>query len=132
MLKPWTISRTLDEIAEVFDANGVCWGPYQTFMELVADDPRCSTANPMFEEVEQPGIGTYLMPGSPLSFGAFERGPVRRAPALGEHTDEVLADVLGLSGAEIGRLHDGGVVAGPGRRMTSRGPDERWTRRGLF
>ncbi len=112
VLKPWTISRTLAEIAEPFDANGVCWGPYQTFMELVANDPRCSTENPMFEEVQQPGIGTYLMPGSPLSFGSFEREPVRRAPVLGEHTDEVLAEVLGLSDAEIGRLHDGGVVAG--------------------
>jgi 2-methylfumaryl-CoA isomerase len=35
------------------------------------------------------------------------------APKLGEHTDEVLAGVLGLSGAEIGRLHDSGLVAGP-------------------
>lgn len=113
VLKPWTIARTLPEIAEVFDANGVCWGPYQTFLQLVADDPRCSAENPMFEEVEQPGIGTYLMPGSPLSFGAAEREPVRRAPVLGEHTDEVLADLLGLSEGEIGRLHDAGVVAGP-------------------
>lgn len=112
ILKPWTIARTLDEIREVFDANGVCWGPYQTFMELVEHDPRCSTANPMFEEVEQPGIGTYLMPGSPVSFAAAPRVPVRRAPILGEHTDEVLADVLGLSDAEIGRLHRDGVVAG--------------------
>jgi 2-methylfumaryl-CoA isomerase len=112
VLKPWTIARTLDEIAAVFDANGVCWGPYQTFMQLVADDPRCSAANPMFEEVEQPGIGSYLMPGSPLTFGAAPREPVRRAPILGEHTDEVLAELLGLSGTEIGRLHDDGVVAG--------------------
>ena len=29
--------------------EGVCWGPYQTFMELVDHDPRCSTENPMFE-----------------------------------------------------------------------------------
>jgi 2-methylfumaryl-CoA isomerase len=36
-----------------------------------------------------------------------------RAPVLGEHTEEVLADVLGLSGSEIGRLYDGGIVAGP-------------------
>ena len=113
IIKPWTISRTLEQIREVFDAAGVCWGPYQTFLQLVAEDPRCSTANPMFQEVEQPGIGTYLMPGSPLSFGAFERGEVRRAPVLGEQTDEVLTEVLGLSGAEIGRLHDAGVVAGP-------------------
>ncbi|MGH2962862.1 MAG: CoA transferase [Solirubrobacterales bacterium] len=112
VLKPWTISRTLEEIREVFDAHRVCWGPYQTFTELVEHDPRCSPANPIFEEVEQPGVGTYLMPGSPLHFGEVDRVPVRRAPLLGEHTEEILADVLGLSEPEIGRLHDEGVVAG--------------------
>ena len=113
ILKPWTVSRTLDEIAEVFDANGVCWGPYQTFMELVDSDPRCSTENPMFEEVEQPGIGTYLMAGSPLEFAGNGRLSPRRAPLLGEHTDEILSEMLSLSDTEIGRLHDDGVVAGP-------------------
>jgi 2-methylfumaryl-CoA isomerase len=112
ILKPWTVARDFEEIREVFDRNDVCWGPYQTFRELVNDDPRCSLGNPLFDEVEQPGIGTYLMPGSPVSLSAFERQPVRRAPLLGEHTDELLADVLGLSEAEIGRLHDDGVVAG--------------------
>ena len=52
-----------------------------------------------------------MMPGTPLDFGALERMPVRRAPLLGEHTDEVLAGVLGLSEGEIGKLHDAGVVA---------------------
>ena len=113
MLKPWTSTRTVAEIKEIFDEHDVCWGPYQTFMQLVEEDPRCSTANPMFEELEQPGIGTYLMPGSPLEFSAIERVPVRRAPLLGEHTEEILADVIGLSESEIGRLHDEGVVAGP-------------------
>jgi 2-methylfumaryl-CoA isomerase len=113
LLKPWTVARTLDEIREVFDAHDVCWGPYQTFMELVDNDPRCSEQNPLFEEVDQPGIGTYLMAGSPLELSGFERLPVRPAPVLGEHTDEVLEEVLGLTDTEIGRLHDGGVVAGP-------------------
>ncbi|MGZ5326351.1 MAG: CoA transferase [Solirubrobacterales bacterium] len=113
ILKPWTIARTMEEIRGVFDANGVCWGPYQTFMELVDDDPRCSDENPMFEQLEQPGIGSYLMSGSPLNFGKVERVPVRRAPVLGEHTEEILADVLGLGEGEIGRLHDEGTVAGP-------------------
>ena len=113
VIKPWTVTRTLGEIREVFDAHGVCWGPYQTVRELVEEDPRCSPANPMFAQLEQPGIGEYLMPGSPLNFGEVQRVPVRRAPLLGEHTDEVLADVLGLAEREIGRLHDDGVVAGP-------------------
>jgi 2-methylfumaryl-CoA isomerase len=113
VLKPWTVARTLDEIREVFDRHDVCWGPYQTFMELVEEDARCSEENPLFDEVEQPGIGRYLMSGSPLELSAFERRPVRPAPQLGEHTDEVLADVLGLGDAAIGRLHDQGVVSGP-------------------
>ena len=113
VMKPWTIARTYEEIRETFDGHGVCWGPYQTFRELVEDDPRCSPANPMFEEVEQPGVGSYLMPGSPLDFGAAARVPVGPAPLLGQHTDEILAERLGLSDLEIGRLHDEGVVAGP-------------------
>ena len=113
ILKPWTISHTLEEISEIFDRHGVCWGPYQTFMQLVDEDPRCSTENPMFGEVEQPGIGTYLMAGSPLDFSEQGRLPATRAPMLGEHTDEILAELLSLSETEIGRLHDEGVVAGP-------------------
>jgi 2-methylfumaryl-CoA isomerase len=69
--------------------------------------------NPMFAEVEHPGIGTYLMPGSPLDFSAVPRLGPRRAPLLGEHTDQVLADVLSLSTREIARLREQGVVTGP-------------------
>ena len=112
-LKPWVLARRLDEVREIFDRHRVSWSPYQTFTELVDNDPRCSTGNPMFSEVEQPDIGTYLMPGSPLAFSRAERLEAKAAPALGEHTDEVLAGVLGLSEREIGRLHDVGLVAGP-------------------
>jgi 2-methylfumaryl-CoA isomerase len=111
LLRPWFEARDLATIRELFAGTGVSWGPYQTFRQLVTEDPRCSTANPMFAEVDHPGVGTYLMPSSPLDFSGAERVAVRRAPALGEHTDEILADVLGLSEREIGRLHDAGVVA---------------------
>ena len=113
LLRPWFAARELPEVREAFAGTGVSWGPYQTFRQLVEEDPRASAANPMFEAVEQPGIGTYLMPGTPLEFSGLERAPVRRAPLLGEHTDEVLADLLGLSPTEIGRLHDDGVVVSP-------------------
>ncbi|MGI8863698.1 MAG: CoA transferase [Solirubrobacteraceae bacterium] len=113
VLKEWMVVRTEAEIAEIFDRHDVCWGPYYTFREAVNGDPRCSTENPMFEELQQPGIGSYRVPGSPLSFSALERLSPTRAPLLGEHTDQILGENLGLSEAEIGRLHDQGVVAGP-------------------
>jgi 2-methylfumaryl-CoA isomerase len=82
----------------------------------VHDDPRCSETNPLFAEVDQPGIGRYLTPGLPLDFSGGERLAPRPAPLLGEHTDIVLAGVLGLSAAEIGRLHDNRIIAGPDGR----------------
>jgi 2-methylfumaryl-CoA isomerase len=106
-------TKMLAEIDAAFAGSGVLWGPFQDFVELVRNDPRCSPANPLFAEIEQPGIGHYPMPGLPLDFGAAPRQPTRPAPRLGEHTDMVLAQVLGLAAAEIGRLHDAGIVAAP-------------------
>ena len=106
-------SRNLAAIRDAFAGTNVSWGPYQTFRQLVTEDPRCSTVNPMFAEVEHPGVGRYLMPGSPLDFSEAQRLPVRRAPLLGENTDEILADLLKLTSGEIARLHDKRIVAGP-------------------
>ncbi|MFV0309475.1 MAG: CoA transferase [Desertimonas sp.] len=111
---PWVAKRTLAEVGAAFDEHGVCWGPYQTFKQLAAEDPRCSVDNPLFHLVEQPGIGEVLIPSSPIRHRRAADPTPAPAPLLGQHTDEVLGEVLGLSGAEIGRLHDDGVVAGPG------------------
>ena len=81
--------------------------------DLIDHDADCSPDNPIYHLVEQPDIGTYPVPGQPMHFGAVERQPARRAPRLGEHTDEILGDLLGMSSGEIARLHDQGVVAGP-------------------
>jgi 2-methylfumaryl-CoA isomerase len=110
-LAPWFGRRTLAEVATALDAHGVCWGPYQSFTQMVAQDPRCSTANPMFGEVDQPGVGRILSAGSPLAPAGVGRTPVRPAPTLGQHTDEVLAEILGLSDTELGRLHDARIIA---------------------
>lgn len=111
-ISPWVAGRTLDQVKSEL-APGVLWGPYQTFRQLLAEDPGATRDNPLFARVEQPGIGSYLTPGSPLDFAAIERMPPRPAPVLGQHTDEILSGVLGLSDGEIARLHDSRVVAGP-------------------
>ncbi|NWG19425.1 MAG: 2-methylfumaryl-CoA isomerase [Chloroflexi bacterium] len=113
ILEPWFHARTFAEIQRVFDEHRVTWGPYRTVREALASDPDCSVANPMFSMVEQPGIGSYLMPASPLDFSRVPRLPAQPAPRLGEHTDEILLEILGLSEGEIGKLHDDGIVAGP-------------------
>jgi 2-methylfumaryl-CoA isomerase len=79
---------------------------------MVAEDARCSEANPMFKLTDDPGIGRYLMPGSPLAFAGLDRDPPRPAPKLGQHTDEILAGLLGMSSNEIGKLHDRKLIAG--------------------
>jgi 2-methylfumaryl-CoA isomerase len=113
LLARWCAGKTLAEIAAAFSGSGVLWGPYQDFVELVRNDPRCSPANALFAEVEQPGIGRYPMPGLPLDFSAAPREPTRPAPRLGEHTDQVLSEVLGLPAREVARLHEAGIAAGP-------------------
>ena len=113
LLEPWFHARTLAEIARILTAHRVTWGPYRSLREAIAGDPDCSVDNPLFTLAEQPGIGTYLMPGTPLDFDRVPRLPAMPAPVLGQHTDQILLDILGLSEAEVGRLHDDGIVAGP-------------------
>jgi len=90
LLEAWVSVRTVGSLSAAFDAAGVLWGPYQTFKEFAAD-PRTS-ANPLVAAVEHPDLGTYPTPGSPLRFGVAEPVPPRRAPKLGEHTEEVLRE----------------------------------------
>jgi 2-methylfumaryl-CoA isomerase len=113
ILEPWFATKMLSEVRHLFDEAGVTWAPYRTVRDTIDHDPDCSTDNPMFSMVEQPDVGRYLMPGLPLVFGTEPQEPARPAPRLGEHTDEILMGVLGLDSAEVGRLHDSGVVAGP-------------------
>jgi 2-methylfumaryl-CoA isomerase len=112
VLRPWFARHTLAEIRDRFTRGGVSWGPYQTFQQLVDEDPRASTSNPLFEDVEHPTGGRYRTPRSPLEFSRWERRPAGRAPRLGHDTEAVLGDVLGLSDRELGRLLADGVVAG--------------------
>jgi 2-methylfumaryl-CoA isomerase len=111
-LAPWFAARPLPEVARLFDAAGLTWGPYRSFAGAVAEDPDLSAGNPMFDLVEQPGIGPYIAPGSPVSWSGFDRAPVTPAPQLGQHSEAILADVLGLGSGQIGELMDKGIVAG--------------------
>jgi 2-methylfumaryl-CoA isomerase len=112
-LKPFFDSVTVKDIAKKFDSLGVTWSVYRTFKQAVEQDPDISTENPMFTRLHHPGIGTYLTPGNPISFSNAERVEPRRAPALGENTEEILHEI-GYSGGEIAKFYDDKVVASAG------------------
>ena len=111
VLEPWFAARSLAQVRAALDGTGVLWGPYQDFGQLVAEDPRCSAANPMFAEVDQPGVGRVLTPRIPLSLAGSPGIPPAAAPVLGQDTDAVLAEKLGYGQAQIDGLRDKGVLA---------------------
>lgn len=85
------------------------WSVYRSFGDVAkADEVR---ANPMMSVIDQPGVGRYLAPGSPVNAGVpGDREPVR-APVLGEDTADIIRADLGLSKDQIKDLHERGVVA---------------------
>ncbi len=111
LVAPRIAARPLAELAAAFDAAGVCWGRYQTIAQLATSDPECSPANPLFATIQQAGVGEMLAAGIPLDFSARARLPAAPAPRLGEHTEQVLHELLGMPAEEFGRLHDQGIVA---------------------
>ena len=109
LLRPWFAARPFADVAAAFERHGVCWSRYQSVAEL-AQDPSCSPENPLFTRARQPGVGDMLLAGIPLQFGAAPRQPAQPAPQLGQHTEEVLSEVLGVTQARYGELRDRGLV----------------------
>jgi 2-methylfumaryl-CoA isomerase len=103
-------ARTAAELTPAFDAGGVTWGAYQS-LDAALEDRRLYKDNPLFETVRHPSGLSYPAPGAMGVIPQDERRPVAPAPRLGQHTDEVLSEVLGLAAGEIARLHDQGIVA---------------------
>ena len=111
-VQSWVGARTLDQVTQVFEQHGVCWGRYQSVEQMIANT---LPGNPMFSTVTQPGVGELSSPSLALDFSALAREPARPAPVLGQHTEQVMQEILGLSAAAYGQLHDRGIVAGPAR-----------------
>ena len=109
VLAPWFAQRTLAEIEDLFNRYRVLYGVYRDFAQLVHEDPRCSTANPLFTTLHQPGIGDVLAPRSPLTFA--QTTAARPAPTLGEHTEQVLTEHLKCPKDEIRDLAARGIIA---------------------
>jgi 2-methylfumaryl-CoA isomerase len=109
ILRPWFSARPFADVSEALDAGRVLWSKYRTISETLSV-VRDAEGESVLTDIDQPGIGPVVAARSPLR-PQSHYGVAREAPVLAQHTEEVLTDVLGLSGAEIGRLHDAGVIA---------------------
>lgn len=114
-VQAWCATRDLAQIEAVFQQHKVCWGLYRGVRDLVDNDPRVGDANPVFERVATPGVGGHRSAGAAVAVAGLPRDATSPAPWLGQHTEQVLADVLGLASGAIGTLFDAGIVAGPER-----------------
>jgi 2-methylfumaryl-CoA isomerase len=97
-------------LSAALDKAGVCWERYRTLRDGIAEDPRLISGNPMFTPVVHPGGAAYATPGAMARLIHQQPEAPRAAPRLGEHTEMVLQEILGLSGSALGRLFDQGLA----------------------
>ena len=111
IIEPWFKIRGVKDFADDFDKTGLTWSVFRSVKEALNVDPDLTEDNPLFKKILQPDAGEFLVPTHPANFSKVENSDATPAPALGEHTEEVLGDVLNLSDLEIANLFDDGVVA---------------------
>ena len=108
MIETVSMQKTTQEWLEIFEGSGM---PYAAINDIQATLNHAHTkARNMVIEVDHPECGTIKMVNTPVKYS--EHQPVVRSapPVLGQHTDEVLSDHLGLSAAEVDALREKGVV----------------------
>jgi crotonobetainyl-CoA:carnitine CoA-transferase CaiB-like acyl-CoA transferase len=103
----WTLAHSRDALAEQLAARGVIAAPVVDADELAAD-PNLRQRG-VITDVTHPETGSWPHSANPFTFSDVENPPVRPAPLHGEHTEEVLAELLGTTHEEYERLVADGV-----------------------
>jgi len=106
-IEEWTM--TLDKFDVMSQCNplNIPVGPILSMKEI-SEEPSLRETGTIVE-VEHPERGNYLSVGNPIKLSASP-SDVIRSPLLGEHTDEILKSLVGLSGEEIAAAHESGAV----------------------
>jgi formyl-CoA transferase len=100
--------KRCDEWVDLFVKEAIPCGPVNNMANLFSD-PQVQHRN-MVAEVPHPTIGKLRLGGIPIKYAETPLSIRRPPPLLGEHTDEVLSQVLGLSSSRVGALKEEGVV----------------------
>jgi len=106
-IEEWTKTKTKFEVMDLCNAVDIPVGPILSMKEI-AEEPSLRATGTVVE-VDHPTRGKYLTVGNPIKL-SDSPCEVARSPLLGEHTEEILKDVLGYSAAEIGEIKTSGAI----------------------
>jgi crotonobetainyl-CoA:carnitine CoA-transferase CaiB-like acyl-CoA transferase len=108
LIGAWTAQRDADALMSELQALGVPAGVVRSLVEGL-NDPQM-VARDWFKTMSRPDLGAHKYNGFPWRFGRCVLEATLPPPRLGEHSEELLRERLGLSRAEIDRLKDKGVT----------------------
>jgi formyl-CoA transferase len=107
-IEQWTTTKTKFEVMALCNEHDIPVGPILSMKELAEESSLRATGTVV--EVEHPTRGPYLTVGNPIKL-SDSPADVRRSPLLGEHTDEVLREVLRFSEKEIADIKASGALS---------------------
>ena len=107
-IEEWTMTKTKFEAMDILNKFDIPCGPILSMKEL-AEEPSLRETGTIVE-VDHPTRGKYLTVGNPIKL-SDSVSEVERSPLLGEHTDEVLMEVLEYSKSEIAEIKTSGAVS---------------------
>ncbi len=108
VVRDWVRTRTTEEVVQALVGAGVPVGAVRDLGQVQACPQ--AAAREMFVKVSHPVLGEIVEPGFPIKFSETMGDPTLPAPLLGEHTAQVLGDVLGMKPDEVEALRKEGVV----------------------
>ena len=106
-IEQWTMTKTKFEVMDICNPHDIPVGPILSMKEISEDEGLFATGTMV--KVDHPERGEYLSVGCPIKLSDSE-AEVTRSPLLGEHTVEILSDVLGYTGDELKAVIDSGAV----------------------
>lgn len=106
-VEEWTKTKTKYEVMDICNPQDIPVGPILSMKEISEDEGLYATGTMV--KIDHPERGEYLSVGCPIKLSDSDVEVVR-SPLLGEHTHEILSEVLGYGGDDLKRVVDSGAV----------------------